>query len=391
MITAFTQIPFKAASQGIMNNLINATPSSLNNSLAERLIKKLEGSEGTSWKEQAQQIIGTYLSHFKINAAAQMHLNQLRDELTCQSIDEISSKYEILLSQNMLNENDPLFLRIISSLFNCKSEIFDWKKLLDAQLRWIPVHRDEMLRLIIQYKKEKALKKGSDFNCYVLEYRDLPAMLAMHEKKLKENNLENGSFQLLVRNEVHYTAVDCHFAKEVKTCTLLDASQDPKHLILKEMLEQNGFEVIIPGESDEDKLQWDNRSCSIFSLSQASRCAKDTEFYNKLKNDPQFNFQAKRIPWSALPPDFVKDCQNQSFFCNYPQLMNGPYKKQIDFCHFILNQMDKTRAIETEQNRGIEEKLSKYQQIVIKMLETRSEDELKAIAATHPFKSSIPG
>jgi hypothetical protein len=360
--------------------------------LAERLIRRLPIENPINWKETAQKIIHLYCSQTGIVIEEGAVLKQLEEELKTHSISEIFSKYKYLISNKKTLFKDPLFIRLLNLLASemgaalRKIEEMNLEERLQEQLDWKPVYRDELLRLMIDLKQKKAADRKNYFNCYVVEHHDLNEWLENYQNKGNSPH-----FQLIVRNDVHYTAMDCHIYPDSKSCLILDASQDPKHLILKNLMEEKGYDTLTAGASEEDKLQLDNRSCALFSLSQASRAAKDPDIFKRIKMHELYDFNEKRIPWIALAPSFVKDSQDLSFINNYfkkyPGLNNWPYKRNLFFNDYMKIKIKNDRIITTEINTGIESKINKYRSYIEDLFKSRPLENLNAIATMHPFQA----
>lgn len=369
----------------LLDKYLNNTPLTATKKMSERLIKRLNIESPNAYKEEAQKIIHLYLNAFNdLDPSAKESLELLHDEFKTLSLYEIRSKYQTLLKLVLFEKADPLFLNLLKKLYSHDSEMVvqqenqDLEKNIARQFDWTPLYRDEMLRLLAQAQQDQEKQNGIDFNCYVVEHRDLSLFLQLAQEQFakQEQGPEDAGFRILilVRNDVHYTALDCHFQKHQKSCFILDASQDPKHLSIDSQLRKEGFQVAIAGASENDKIQLDNRSCSIFSFEHLSETSRQAHCFENITQSSQFNPHTRRIAWEALSPPLIANCQSLEFLHNYETNHQLTLEKKIDL----------SRS-ETERNLGIEIKLKLYQTIATAILEKNSNASATQIARTHPF------
>ncbi len=393
-------LPFKASSsisksiRNVLDKSLLVCSSKIQLILVEKFIKKLNSlTSPLDWKNQAQSIIHIYLSQMQnLKTNHREKLETLEEDFKAHSLYEIYTKYSAWLKHFELDaEEDPLFLNLLKLLFSESVENIIQQEMssvvqqiVDKQFEWIPVQRDEMLRLLVQVIKEKMNTKGLDFDCYVLDYKELPSFLSLVERQINQQKIPEKRLFLLVRNEVHYTALDCQYKQTEKSCIILDASQDPKHEILEKDLRIRGFNVIIAGESEDDKIQLDYRSCSIFSLNQLSQIAKEEHLFQKMKRNPFFNPRTNRLPWIALNPGLIKDSQDLKFLKRYFEVYQQALYKNESFDSYMRKKLNEQRS-ETEKNTGIERKLEKYVKIVLDRLQSDSVERINQVARIHPF------
>ncbi|CUI16226.1 Conserved hypothetical protein [Candidatus Protochlamydia naegleriophila] len=215
------------AINSLLDKYLCKQPPSSAKKMSEHFIKKLKINPSSEWKAEAQKIIHLYLNTVEdIEMNARQSLQLLEDELKTLSLYEIRSKYQKVLQLVLLEKADPLFLNFLKKLYTKESdaaiqqESAGLKKSIVDQFGWVPVYRDEMLRLLVQAKQDHLQERGMAFNCYVVDYRDLPFFLELAAQQAVKQ--ENASFRvlILVRNDVHYTALDCHFTKKYKKAAL---------------------------------------------------------------------------------------------------------------------------------------------------------------------------
>lgn len=366
----------------LLDKYLYNLPATSAKKMSERLVKKLKINSSDEYKDKAQQIIHCYLNKCALEPGVKRSLQLLESEFKTLSLYEIRSKYEIVLKHAVLEEADPLFLHVLRQLYTQESDAIiqlesqNLEESLLSQFDWAPVYRDEMLRLLVQAQQDEWQQRGIAFNCYVVDYRDLPFFLQLAEQQAAKQEDSDLRVLILVRNEVHYTALDCHFQKNQKSCFILDASQDPKHHILDAQLKDAGYRVAIAGASESDKIQLDSRSCSIFSFDHLSETGSKTHCFEEIIQSSQFDSKTRRISWLALKPNLVKNCQSLEFLQNYQTSHQIPLPIQIN-----------PNRNETEKNLGIEQRLALYQKTALAILKNKSPKDAAQIARTHPFKA----
>lgn len=356
------------------------------------LVKKLfnipkTSQQPTDVSRQIQTFLTIYQDRAKIDF---LELPDLQKELSVVSLSEISRKYA------EGKKATDLFLQEVVKLL--QSQDLNAIKIREAetlrrelpvtQYAWAPVKRDEMLRILIQQKREKRKREGKDFDCKVIADHEWKDWLRL---KLKSSPTANLRFQLLVRNEVHYTALDFEWKSGKLRCCILDSAQDPKYRQIVQALQEMGAAVRIIGDQNDDesqKMQTDLRSCGIFGLDLLAQTSKDDRFLDKIFT---MGTSADRyIPWESLPPRLVQNSQNIDFFDRYlaknPHLKGIIYKSGKTFEEFIQQKLNHKAKNETEINTGIFEKLSCYRKKVDAFLASATTELLAKIAFESPFE-----
>jgi len=141
-------------------------------------------------------------------------------------------------------------------------------------------------------------------------------------------------------------------------------------------LQEAGFEVVIAGKSEDEKIQTDFRSCSIFSLNQLSHLSKYSHSFEELMQHPQFDPQTRRISWLALQPNLIKLCQNLEFLKHYQNVNQQ-----------VLT--SSTKPLYKLENQGVEQKLKNYTTLARTIMEKNSIEEINIASRTHPFESIL--
>jgi hypothetical protein len=295
-------------------------------------------------------------------------MGELKNDCKYKTLTEITSKY---LSGNSSGFKDTFVNQIIQMFNNHKNiinqnieiEKNELRSMIESiQLEWSPVKRDEMLRLLIHFYKTEREKLHKSFDGYVIDISELPSFL---NAKVNAANLQDSSsrIQLMVRNEVHYTAVDIELSKNEVNCCIMDAYGEPKADIIEEILKQAGFKVYTAGIGE--TLQKDTRSCSLFALDHLMQSSKRPEFFQELKLKAHFDphRQVSMISWYDFPFSFVKYAQDPSFFKTYaeknPVVAHAMYLK------------------------GIETKLQVFKQIILKQFQNMTASDIQKIACAH--------
>lgn len=295
-------------------------------------------------------------------------MGELKNDCKYKTLTEVTSKY---LTGNSSCTND-IFIKQIIQMLNSHNNIINQnieiekneiRSMIESiQLEWSPVKRDEMLRLVMHFYKTQRDMQYRSFDGYVIDISELPSFL---NAKVNAANLQDSCsrIQLMVRNEVHYTAVDIELSKNEVNCCIMDAYGEPKADIIEEILKQAGFKVYTAGIGE--TLQKDTRSCSLFALDHLMQSSKRPAFFQELKlkahDDP--HRMVSRISWYDFPFNFVKYAQDPSFFKTYAE---------------------KNPAFANDMHvKGIESKLQIYKQIILKLFQNMSASDIQKIACAH--------
>jgi len=311
------------------------------------LAENLTGPEKV--KDRIQTLLTIYLDRLGGSPLAP-DLEALKTDLSRYSITEVSGK-----QRNTVN--DPFFNTLMEFLHSSKLDDLKEKeaealsqRISSEQFPWVAVNRDEMLRVLIHLKDLKRKTVDQSFDCEVLQKDELEGFLNNKVASLDPSKVSR--FQVLSRDEVHYTALDFEYHAGALKCVVMDAYQEPKHLKLVEFLLTKNVVVLVAGSDENDKLQYDTRSCSIFSLDHLVRSSTKENFFEFL--DAHATFDELRgcnaVSWRSLEPEFVKNAQNPAF---------------------------------TEENPGIQETLELYKARVTQFLERSTPREIAAVAFQH--------
>lgn len=241
----------------------------------------------------------------------------------------------------------------------------------------------EHMRLMTHVKKI-----ACNDNFFVLDIDELDSfgeILAKFEK----NNKMYPRFQLIVKNEAHYTAVDILWGYAKKECLILDAAGDFKALQLAIKLAKFGFDnlFLVSGSPRSDRktnnLQKDRHSCALFALDHAFQVSK-LNIYNVLeayidknkKNEPTFLF------WEDLPSPLVWNAQSFSFLMLYLEKNKG--EMQEDEIKAFQAYLAKNEKIEKNKliNQAIYNLFEIEKESMIKFIEELEEEEIRSISSS---------
>lgn len=236
-----------------------------------------------------------------------------------------------------------------------------------SQLEWSPVKRDEMLRLLMHKCSLERQGKGKSFQGYVIDVSELPAFI----QALEMGGLKGPAHkrvQLMVRNEVHYTAVEIEWDPKARKCCIMDAYGEPKALVVEKAFIQAGFQVFTVGTGE--TVQKDTRSCSIFSLDHLLQSSKRPEFFAFLEQAAKFHPDENvwKISWYDMPARFVRFAQSEDFIRQYS--IHNPYMASS---RIVIN--------------TIESKLAAYNSKVLQLLKDLSDEQVQKIACSHFYSS----
>lgn len=283
-------------------------------------------------------------------------------EVEEKSLSEFVQKH---LSEAASSAN-PLFLTLKSVYFHIRSALLteesDFPESLKAQFEWVAVRRDEMLRLLIERKRQQ----GNPVNCLVLEIDELPAILSAIQQTEAPLRL-----QLLVRNEVHYTAIDISLQADQADCAVMDAYGEDKAHLIEKVFQQSGYRVFTLGK--EERIQLDQRSCSLFSLGHVFASSKDPRFFDNLAKISSYCEETglHYVEWSDLPLKMIRTSQNQ--------VVNELFKKKRGLS------ADAQTISHYFKNHGAECMLAKWTEKVSRFVASMGVADAYAIATKSPL------
>jgi hypothetical protein len=350
---------------------LNSTISAYQKKIMEIAIKKLKAklTDSVSDPKAIKDWIFDTVNLCENNNFKTPSMEAIKNDCKYKSLTEIANKY---FTENILLDKDIFLDELIKVLKthvlvinrNIEVEKDNLKNtIVSSQFEWSPVQRDEMLRLLMNSYKKGRHSVNKDFDGYVIDFTELPIFIDTMEKwrYLQDSPIR---LQVMVRNEVHYTAVDIELSNHERKCCLMDAYGEPKANFIEEAFKRAGFKVFTIGTGE--TLQKDTRSCSIFSLDHLLQSAKHPNFFKLIENAAYYDSEKNvwKVSWYDMPARFVKYAQSQDFFQTYAE--KNPY---------VANAMG-------EKNK-IEAKLQHFKEKTLQQLKSLPEASLHKIACSH--------
>lgn len=244
------------------------------------------------------------------------------------------------------------------------------------QSNWAPILRHEMLRLVAYIRKNKCeFMSREPFNCHVINIAELPEYLDI----LNEMQAANVGcrLQLIVCNEVHYTAIDLEISPEEKICCILDAYRESKAALVEKAFLDAGFISFVVGRDNDDidqQVQTDTRSCSIYSMSQLVSTAKIPNFLQRLKEGRAgIPGKSVNVSWTELPANIIKNSQNCQLLQEYIEKHDSD---DVDLEYYF-----------NKRGRGIESKLADYNVKVRNFISGAPQEMITSIVCESPLEA----
>jgi hypothetical protein len=347
-------------------------------------------------KERLVSILHLYRKSFDISGCVESW-NLLEDDIKTKTFYELRSKYSHLPSDDPLNHLTGLGKALVYLLGTKVVDKFLQKEraclpysIARDQTSWAAIKRDEMLRLLIENSPEFQSSGGDATSCFVVDYRELAGCIDL--LKMQDFSLESKQIQFLVRNDVHYTALSLVLDHDNIFACILDASMDPKCYGIERLLNELNIDtVLIGGVRDaidtesghfEDKIQYDFRSCSVFSLDHAKLVASDglvADIRQKTSSASNCTF---RLSWLDLPFRYIRLAQSPALLQHYISCWpdDSTAKDYIYAC------LDKNQSDSVMQNNGVELTLDSYSDDLGKIVRQVPLAILQEQACTHPYE-----
>lgn len=366
-----------------LSNALNPNPVSIHKTpLENRLLQKLKHSlEGVVDPEIAKNRLYEYGEVYKnykgTSPEIENFLYACRHKTLHESVDNYfsSQSYKFEAQPNLVKNCVEVLPLLKPALTAERETIGDYIR---KQFPWVPIRRHEMLRLLIHTNQIKgSLFDKPPVHCHVLDIDELKEYLAKLNQKPLGNNTHR--LQLIICNEVHYTAVDLELSKEKKQCCILDAYREEKAGLIEKGLLEAGYKLFVAGrnaEGADQQLQTDTRSCSIYSLSQLTSSSWQKDFFHQLshlhadRKDNAFN-----IAWDQLSPPLIKNSQNELQKIDY--LKNNP----------TTLWKEKPVSVYLSDAKGIENKLTGYIQKINVLFAEKTAEELVEISCQSPLRA----
>ncbi|CUI16227.1 hypothetical protein PNK_0599 [Candidatus Protochlamydia naegleriophila] len=330
-VTHSAQIAFQSLSLDLQQSLQNSLDSNSQKFFKLFLRKKKEDLEQTEDTVQFKNALVDVLSQLELRMnegdACKEEIHNLQHDLKNQVLINVFKKYysvPVTKEGTILKELAPYLgnQEKIDLLSQHEGKVLQEKVIGDLQE--YAVNRDSLMALMIRSKKEKS----SGFNCYTVDACDLQECLENLKRLFSQKGAQQ--IQLLVRNDVHYTAVIVESNEGVLQAAVMDAAKDKRGVQIALFLKKLNYEkVFIVG--DEDRIQFDSYNCSFFSFDSVFQAYKHGAFFNMLNSIPAKNKgELFSVAWKDMPPSFVRNATSTSFVQAYAA-KNEAYKQGDTF------------------------------------------------------------
>ena len=233
----------------------------------------------------------------------------------------------------------------------------------------------EAMRLFVHQISEAQVAAGEGrFECMVVEYADWQNRIVPELAKMKVTEGQEVRMQFLVKNELHYGAVDICIGKDGCRAVIFDAAGDPKrHLLfyyLDKLQNPDGSKMfnaiyipqqLNPAPKTKKFMQNTFHGCNFFALEFALQAAKDKRLYDFLAQVqvPVVDEQGKAVNtkhgipvrWVDLPPEYVKNAQSVSWLMEQyiPALLQSGDPKVISHRFAGIDGVERTLLGHLEQ------------------------------------------
>lgn len=307
---------------------------------------------------------------------------QFINDLKNKSLEEISQKYfEHPWADGTLPFISDLaesFKREGAKLYHVETDVLK-AQIANESLKPGAMNRDGLMRILAYTKKAK----HPQLECYVVDQNEFKDIMAY--ASLLKSKKQDCRFQILVRSDVHYTAVDIEIKGGAMRTAVMDAAGDESSIALANHLKSIGAdEIYILGRLDQ--IQYDRYNCSFFSLDTVVKSSQVPNFFDLLRSKTaEVKEGVNMVAWKDLPPRFVKNATSTTFMKKYystnPDSETKEYKKSRTFKEFIDSNIE-DRPVNSEMrpmNVTIEKKIGRYAQITHKTLDTLSNQQVTAI------------
>lgn len=317
-------------------------------------------------------------------------IQQLQHDLKNQVLINVFKKYypkPVLEEGTLLKELAPYLgdQEKIAALSLLEGEILQGKIIADLEAG--AVNRDSLMALMISLKKGKY----ADFDCYTVDFCDLPECLEALKHRLDQT--EGKQIQLLVRSDVHYTAVIVNSNQGVLQAAVMDAAKDQRaEGIAKHLKRLNCQKVFVVGF--EDRIQFDSYNCGFFSFDSAFQAYKYKAFFELLNTLPvQCKGELHSIAWKDMPPIFVRNTTSTSFVRSYAA-KNEIYKLDDTFETYLnkhIVQVDIGKGTPTNMHSVLATRVKKEGMKIQEIMSKLSHQELLAIVVNSSAYHLIKG
>lgn len=278
---------------------------------------------------------------------------------------------------------------------------------LTSQSDTVAMNRNEMLRFLISLKQNDRQVNGRGaLNAYVVDFEELQTFM---DTLMANPPDQTKRLQLLVRNDVHYTAVEIELSPEGNRCLILDAALDPRFLDIAALMQSYpfnkcyaaGYDTKAEAEkADQEetkaqapkqiaKIQIDTLNCSVFSLNNLTNSSKMPDLFEIIESLPQNYDEEKNIhfiDWINFPSCMVQKAQSISFLTRHNAWLAPEFKASSSFKEYIDQNavMREARGVMKPSNVLIERKFDHYVEKMQAGLEQIDRQALMKIVSASP-------
>ena len=225
----------------------------------------------------------------------------------------------------------------------------------------------EGMRLLIHLETERRKTTGQNkLDCRVLDVEQLSEFL-QHLSEIKPP-AQGIRLQAIVRNGMHYTAVDFKLSPQGNECIILDAANDPRRMLavakvmnLQNAAGQDFFKTIYapsaPDERPRENLQEDFFSCPMFSLDHVCRVSELENIYDHMGNvaRPNANKNFSNFPvihWDMLPPPLVWNAQSNAWLEQYAKMHEKEIQQRVPGRDFsFVEYLEKQKRVQDAEEK----------------------------------------
>lgn len=339
-------------------------------------ISKLSSTNSLNLRENLKETINNFLSVGSgyLSDTDKLFANEFSNDLINKTLHEFRSKYFNTNSAGKLNLNLPFVSDLIKFFadkdkFN-DSTIDDYLSdeentivdRLKEQVEPKAMNRNEMLRLLVYLKEiSREENEKQPLSAYVIDHEEMKPFL---DVLCKNSFAETKRVQLLVRNDVHYTALEIELSPQGKKCVIMDAFLDSRYLNIAALMREYSFDKIYCAGNN-SRIQFDAYNCSTFTFSHLTKSSGMPDFFNLIESLPQ-NFDEQQgihfIDWINFPANMIKNAQSMTFLAKHKEWLQPKFKGGVTFKDYVDSQSVERsmKGITKSVNIGIDKKFDSY-------------------------------
>lgn len=244
----------------------------------------------------------------------------------------------------------------------------------------------DAMKLLVAFKKDELKKQGKTWNCSVLLFSELSALLNnLLDLPLKPGEIYRHQVILICRifTGEHYTNLDIEIKSSDKGNRISIAAFDAAKAMtfvqaviptLKDL--KSNYHFVDSIFYTDEAIQNDSKTCSIFAFDIAKQLAKQPKLYDLLREiaDPQ-----GKVLWSDLPVSFLKKAQSTTFIesINQKGPCNAKGESALSYLHRHSGLF--TGSPSKMCNLAIIDFYQKYSTKIMPMIESMSDSELNEV------------